>query len=201
MEYYLSIVVFTFAGAFTPGPNPVLLISSGANYGIRRSLPVYFGICLGFPLLVAAIGGGLGALFSRFPFAHSLLKIVGAAYLLYLAWRTATGARPDADIELPKPLTFREAMVFQWVNPKAWVVAMGAIATFTREGEVFESILIILSAFMISGFVGMGFWLTLGARLETWLYGARYRVFNGVMGVLLALTVIPIVLADLSFTF
>ena len=199
MESYASMLVFAFAGALTPGPNPIMLITSGANHGIRRSVPLYFGICLGFPLLVAAIGIGLGALISQFPFSHHLLKIAGGSYLLYLAWHTATGSQPHTQYDVSDPVGFSQALTFQWVNPKAWMVATGAVSTFTQKGAVTESILMILSAFMISGFTSMAFWLTLGKKLDDYLNGVRARIFNALMGLLLALSVIPIIAVDLSF--
>lgn len=197
MEYYLSVVVFAFAGALTPGPNTIMLVVSGVNFGLRRSLPHYLGVCLGFPLMLLAVGAGLGSLFIQFPLLHTLLKFIGGAYLLYLAWRISQAGAPQKQEQIARPLNFWQAAAFQWVNPKAWIVAVGGIATFTQKQQVVESIAIILLVFTFAGFIAMAMWLTLGARLEPLLRGRRVVIFNYVMAILLALTVIPMVLTDL----
>ena len=119
---------FAVIAAFTPGPNNLLLAASGANFGIRRTIPHVLGIVSGLPLLVLAVGLGLGTLFQRHPEVHTVLKFGGAAFLVYLAWRIATAGHGTAETAPGRPLTFLEAALFQWVNPKAWIFAISGIA-------------------------------------------------------------------------
>jgi threonine/homoserine/homoserine lactone efflux protein len=110
---------FAVVAAFTPGPNNLLLAASGANFGIRRTIPHLLGVMCGFPLLVLAVGLGLGSVFQRHPDVHTVLKFVGATFLIYLAWRIATAGSTATDTGPGRPLTFLQAALFQWVNPKA----------------------------------------------------------------------------------
>jgi threonine/homoserine/homoserine lactone efflux protein len=133
-ELLLPLTLFALAGTATPGPNNVMLTASGASFGFRRSLPHMLGITVGFPVMIIAVGLGLGEVFTRYPQLHLALKYVGAAYLLYLAWRIAQASDPDAGEAGGKPLTFLEAAGFQWVNPKAWMLALSTIPAFTTVG-------------------------------------------------------------------
>ena len=125
-----ALLGFTFATSVTPGPNNAMLTASGANFGFRRAVPHMLGIILGFPAMVLAIGLGLGTVFSALPWLHLALKYVGAAYMLYLAWRIATAERGKG-AAAAKPISFFEAAGFQWVNPKAWIMGVGALAAYT----------------------------------------------------------------------
>jgi threonine/homoserine/homoserine lactone efflux protein len=197
MEYYLSLITFTFVAGITPGPNNLMLVVSGLNHGIRKSLPHYFGICIGFPLMVAVIGFGLGALFLRFPSIYLLIKTLGISYLLFLAWKIANAGNMQAARALREPLTFLQGAAFQWINPKAWVVAIGAMAAFTVQGKVVESVIAIILAYLILGFIYSAVWLTLGQVLQKFLSDkSRVRAFNILMSVLLVLSIIPMVLAE-----
>jgi len=133
-ELLLAFIAFAFVTSVTPGPNNMMLLASGVNFGVRRSIPHMFGISLGFMLLVAAVGLGLGQVFQRLPVLHDALRYVGAAYLLYLAWKIAqSGAPQSRENAEAKPFTFLQAAAFQWVNPKAWIMAIGAITTYTPQ--------------------------------------------------------------------
>ena len=121
-----AFVLFAFVSSITPGPNNTMLLASGVNFGFRRSMPHALGISIGFMLLVICVGLGLGEVFKLFPWAYTLLRYVGAAYLLYLAWKIANaGGMSDNPDEHGKPMTFLGAAAFQWVNPKAWIMALG----------------------------------------------------------------------------
>lgn len=199
MEYYLAVLTFTFVGAGTPGPNNLMLLASGVNYGVRRSLPHYFGICIGFPAMALAVALGLGALFIAYPALHLAIKVAGIAYLLYLAWKIANMGNAEADPQVQAPLTFWQAAVFQWVNPKAWVIIVGAIATFTVPGRVTEQLSFLIFAFALAGFVCMAIWLTLGVSLQRLLeVPKRRRVFNVAMALLLVASVIPMALTEVT---
>ena len=143
-ELLLAFILFAFVTSVTPGPNNMMLLASGVNFGIRRSLPHMLGISLGFMLLVAAVGLGLGQLFEQFPPLYTVLRYGGAAYLLYLAWKIAGSGAPDADGKATgKPFTFLQAAAFQWVNPKAWIMAIGAITTYTPQEGFLVNVLLI----------------------------------------------------------
>ncbi len=195
MEYLISLMVFTFVASVTPGPNNIMLFASGINHGVKKSLPHYFGICIGFLLLVAAVGFGLGALFKQSPFLHQVLQIAGALYLIYFAWKIGSASSASSKSELRSPITFLEAALFQWVNPKAWVIAIGAIATFTVQSSITASIMTIIAMYFFMGLLAMGVWLTLGASLQGLLNSnRRRRVFNLSMATLLLLSIVPILL-------
>lgn len=134
LEILVPLTLFAIAGTVTPGPNNVMLTASGSAFGFRRTVPHMLGITLGFPVMVIAVGLGLGEVFTRYPSLHLALKYIGAAYLLYLAWRIAQASGPDNGEAGGRPLTFLEAAGFQWVNPKAWMLAVSSIPAFTTVG-------------------------------------------------------------------
>ena len=126
-----ALVVFCAVTLFTPGPNNVMLMTSGLNHGFARSLPHQLGVAFGFAFMVALVGIGLGAVFTAYPVLYAVLKYAGAAYLLYLAWAIATsGPMEDTEGNTGRPMTFIEAALFQWVNPKGWVMAVGAMSAY-----------------------------------------------------------------------
>jgi threonine/homoserine/homoserine lactone efflux protein len=199
MEYLVSLMAFTFVAGITPGPNNIMLFASGLNHGVKKSLPHYFGVCIGFMFLVAAIGFGLGAIFKHSPFLHQILKILGAIYLVYLAWKIASASTESNRGVIRNPFTFIEAALFQWVNPKGWVISIGAIATFTIPSNIIGSIAAIIIMYFIMGLLTMGVWLTLGATLQRFLNsGKRKRIFNISMAILLILSIIPMVIGPVS---
>jgi threonine/homoserine/homoserine lactone efflux protein len=188
-EFLGPLVTFAVATAVTPGPNNIMLTASGANFGFRRTVPHMLGVAIGFTVMVAAIGLGLSEVFERFPVIHQLLRYGGAAYLLYLAYRIATAAPAASDAAQPagRPFTFLQATLFQWVNPKSWMMAVGAISTYTTVGGdlILESVLIAL----IFGAVGLpstALWAALGVAISR-LLQARWalRAFNIAMALLL----------------
>src|SRR2546430_96088 len=124
-ELIIAFVVFALASLFTPGPNNLMLMTSGVNYGFTRTLPHALGVAFGFGFLVLVVGIGLGALFAAFPALYTILKFAGAAYLIYLAWLIARSGPAKASGTRDQPLTFLQAAAFQWVNAKALVMAVG----------------------------------------------------------------------------
>jgi threonine/homoserine/homoserine lactone efflux protein len=146
LEMILPLTIFGVASTITPGPNNVMLTASGSAFGFQRSVPHMLGITVGFPVMIYTVGLGLGELFTRYTGVHLALKYVGAAYLLYLAWRIAQSGQPGGDDANARPLTFLEAAAFQWVNPKAWVMAVSAIPAFTTPGGNYYAELLMISA-------------------------------------------------------
>ena len=199
MELLLSALLFALVSTVTPGPNNIMVMTSGLNYGVLRTLPHFFGICLGFPTMVVAVGVGLGAVFEELPFLHNVIKVVGIGYLLYLAYKIATTRSGPAEVEHSHPLTFIQAALFQWVNPKAWVMAVGAMAAFTTvNGEVLAQALWISLAFFMVSFPCVGLWLMGGAALRNWLKQPKQlRLFNITMATLLVLSVLPMLSAKI----
>ncbi|MDG1496289.1 MAG: LysE family translocator [Porticoccaceae bacterium] len=192
MDYYLSVITFTFVAGITPGPNNMMLLASGLNHGIRKSIPHYLGICIGFPVMVAVMGFGLGALFKEYPSIYIYIKVSGIIYLLYLAWKIGNAGNPNASSRIRQPLTFIQAAAFQWLNPKAWVIAVGALAAFTAPDNMVQTVATVIFVYFVMGFICMAFWLKLGEGLQLFLQsGKRLQSFNIAMALLLALSVVP----------
>lgn len=191
---YAAIIAFAITACVTPGPNNAMIMASGVNYGIRRSLPHYFGICLGFPAMVVAVGLGISTVFEQFPVLHLLLKLAGAAYLTYLALRIATTPVTNLEQRAGKPFSFLQAAAFQWINPKAWVLAVGATVTYTVIGDSYISqVLILALIFMLFGAPCIWLWLWFGTALRQLLQNPRsVRVFNYTMAALLMSSLIPV---------
>jgi threonine/homoserine/homoserine lactone efflux protein len=195
-EFLVPFTLFAIAGSVTPGPNNVMLTASGANFGFRRTLPHILGVCIGFPLMVAAIGVGLGRVFEEVPVVHSVLKVAGSAYLLWLAWRVASAGATEPGDAGARPLSFLEAVAFQWINPKAWIMATGAISTFTLAGEaMLPQVLTIAAIFTVISVPSATVWTLLGIGIARLLKSPLgLRLFNLAMGGLLALSVAWILL-------
>ena len=173
-----------------------MLTASGVNFGFRRTVPHMLGITLGFPVMVAAIGLGLGGLFETYPRIHEILKYAGIAYLLWLSWKIATAARTEDIGAKAKPLNFLQAAGFQWVNPKAWMIAVGAIATYTTlQGDVIEEVLLIAIVFGFVTIPSVTIWTLFGTAIRRLLKSDRARtLFNWSMATLLMASLLPFVL-------
>ena len=192
-DIFLALFTFAFVSSVTPGPNNFMLLASGVNFGFRRTIPHMLGIGAGFVALLFAVGLGLGALLTAYPGLNLALKIAGGAYLLYLAWRIAMarslGAEKDAST---RPMTFLEATAFQWVNPKAWVMAVTAMALYTSAEQPFSSIVLVALIFGIVNLPSVSVWTAFGTALRGFLSDpVRLKWFNIVMGLLLAASIWP----------
>lgn len=172
-----------------------MIMSSGLNHGVRASLAHLMGICFGVPTMFLAVGFGLGVVFERYTFVHQAIQLVGIMYLIYLAWLIANTAPSSLNTDRAKPLTFVQAALFQWVNPKAWIMGTSAIAAYTTVGaDLNIQIMMIALVFFVVAFASAGVWMVFGASLKRFLSKARYqRVFNWVMALLLLASVVPIV--------
>ncbi|CAB3814290.1 Cysteine/O-acetylserine efflux protein [Achromobacter mucicolens] len=189
------LALFALVSSITPGPNNVMLASSGLNFGFRRSVPHLLGVNLGFTLMIFLVGVGLGSVFQQTPALYTVLKYAGAAYLLYLAWKIANSGPLDEGEARGKPFTFLQAAAFQWVNPKAWVMAVGVVATYTPQNGFFANLVI---ATLVSGIVNLpsiGIWVTFGTALRRVLHRpAAIRAFNVGMALLLVASLYPVAL-------
>jgi len=191
---YLAIIAFSITACVTPGPNNAMIMASGLNYGVKRSMPHYLGIVLGFPTMVLAVGMGIAQLFEIYPAMHLVLKIVGATYLSYLAYKIATAPVSGSKVTEGKPFTFIQAAAFQWVNPKAWVLAVGATVTYTTLGDGYVlQVITIGLIFMIFGAPCILLWLWGGASLKTLMGNpSTVRIFNISMAILLIASLVPV---------
>lgn len=191
---YLAIIAFAITTCVTPGPNNAMIMASGLNYGVRRSMPHYAGIILGFPAMLLAVGIGIAQIFEQYPIFHVILKIAGAAYLSYLAYRIATTPVSDLKASKGKPFSFIQAAAFQWVNPKAWVLAVGATVTYTTLGDGYVlQVLTIGLIFLIFGAPCIMLWLWGGSALKSLLQNSStLRIFNISMALLLIGSLVPV---------
>ena len=193
-DLMLAFALFAFVTSVTPGPNNAMLLASGVNFGFQRTIPHILGISSGFLVLVLAVGLGLGAVFTAYPVLYTLLRYAGAAYLLYLAWNIARSGPASEDTEgKGKPLGFWGAAAFQWVNPKAWVMAIGAISTYTPLQDYTTNVVIIATVFALINAPSVGVWAGFGSVLRNVLRDRRWlRVFNFGMEALLVISLYPL---------
>lgn len=188
------LVLFAAAVTLTPGPNVVLVTASGANFGFRRTIPQMLGITLGFGFMAVAAGLGLAGMVHAEPRLHAVLKYAGAAYLLYLAWRIARADAGSGASSRARPIGFLEAALFTWMNPKAWVSVLGALAAYTTVGGdvLWETSVIaaVLAAFCL---ISVAVWAGFGTVIGRFLARPRARIlFNWCMAGLLVLSLIPV---------
>ena len=190
-DLFLALLGFALATLFTPGPNNLMLMASGANWGFRRTVPHALGVALGFPAMAAAVGLGLAAVFEAVPALETVLKVVAVLFLLWLAWKVAT-ARPGDARAGGRPLTFLQATAFQWVNPKAWAMALGAMAAYAATGGA-GRVLLVAAVFAVLGVGSAATWTALGTRIRRVLStDARLKAFNWTMAGLLVLSLAPV---------
>ena len=171
-----------------------MIMTSGLNFGVRKSLQHLLGIYMGFPVMIIVVGLGIAEIFEIYPAMHTALKIIGASYLTFLAWKIATAPISEYGESSGKPFTFLQAALFQWVNPKAWVLAVGATATYTVFSEPYTfQIFVIALIFMLFGSPCTLLWLWFGASLKTILRYPRYvKAFNFTMAALLITSLAPV---------
>ena len=196
LAWYASAVAFTVSMSATPGPNNTMVMASGASWGLRRTLPHMAGVALGFPAMLLAVAFGAGEVLRSRPWLHEGLRWVGAAYLLWLAWTIAT-ARPAAPGQPgigPRPLGFTRAALFQWVNPKAWIIAVGAVVTYTTSGAaVMAEVLALALIFIVVSLPCLAVWTLAGVGAARLLRTpAAVRWFNLLLAGLLVASLLPL---------
>ncbi len=194
MEYdlLLALCVFAFVSSITPGPNNLMLMASGANFGVRRTVPHMLGISLGHAVMVFLVGMGLAAIFLAWPPALVILKGASAVYMLWLAWRIAHAAAPGEGQAGGRPFTFLQAAAFQWVNPKAWAMALTAVTVYA-PGTGSLAMLAVAIVFAAVNLPSVSVWAWLGQQVRVLLTSpVRLRVFNWTMAALLVASLWPV---------
>jgi threonine/homoserine/homoserine lactone efflux protein len=200
LDLLLGFALFALVTSITPGPNNTMLLASGVNFGFNRTIPHMLGITCGFFVLVVAVGFGLGAVFKAYPVLYTVLRYVGAAYLLYLAWKIAhSGPVSESERGEGKPISYLGAAAFQWVNPKAWIMAIGAISTYTPMQGYFTNVIVIAAVFALINLPSVSVWAACGTLLRNVLKDRRWlRLFNWGMAALLVASLYPILLESFS---
>lgn len=197
VDQLFALSAFALVSSITPGPNNLMLMASGANFGFRRTVPHMLGIGLGFGLMIVLVGLGLVRVFDAFPVAHLILTILGVCYLLWLAWKIAHAAAPDAARVGARPFTFLQAALFQWVNPKAWQMGLTAITLYAPDRSV-VAILWVGVVFVLINIPSVSTWTVMGQQMGRVLSSpARLRAFNWSMAALLVVSLIPVVFVPL----
>ena len=192
-QLFLAFVVFAAVMFFTPGPNNIMVMSSGLTHGFRRTLPHIAGVTIGFAFMVGAVGLGLGAVFIAFPVLQRILKYAGTAYLVYLAVMIAMSGSPEPGGTGRGPMTFWGAAMFQWVNVKGWVAVMGTITAYAAIASFPFNILIQVLTFLAMGAASITTWTLFGSALRPVLTSSlAVRVFNIVMALLLLASLYPV---------
>lgn len=184
----VALLTFCFVSAMTPGPNNIMLMASGINYGVRRTLPHAAGVVVGWPLMLLLVALGLGRIFEIWPATYTVLKVVSGAYMLWLAWRIATASPAKGEVKgNGVPMSFISAAAFQWVNGKAWIMAVSSVAAFALTGNYAASVVAIVTCFTAASVVSSTSWTLFGVGLRRILTDPRYfRAIN----VFLALTLL-----------
>jgi threonine/homoserine/homoserine lactone efflux protein len=191
-EQLPALLLFAFVGAFTPGPNNLMVLASGTTFGFARTIPHILGVTVGFAVVLLAFGLGLGQIFQSYPAVHQTLRIAGALYLLYLAWRIARAGSPETDSAAKQPIGFVEAALFQWVNVKALTLAVGVVSAFTSVGgNLWAELGLIVAAFSVATIATLAVWCGFGMAIRRLLASPRaLRAINLGLALLLALSVV-----------
>ncbi|MEM7776005.1 MAG: LysE family translocator [Pseudomonadota bacterium] len=194
LEWFVAVATFAVVTCFTPGPNNTMLMASGLNFGFQRTLPHMLGVSIGFSVMVLAVAFGISGVFLAFPQLYDILKVISVLYLLWLAWRIASAnPKAAADDAGSRPFTFLEAAAFQWVNPKAWIMALGASTTYVLAGYGVISVVAMAVIFLAAGLGSSTTWAVGGSALRQVISNTTaVRVINVVLAALLVASLWPI---------
>ena len=192
LETLPALALFAFVTSVTPGPNNLMLMASGANFGFRRTVPHMLGVSLGFVLMAFVVGVGLAGLFQTYPLTRTALEVVSVVYMLWLAWKIAHAAAPKGRQAGGTPMTFLQAAAFQWVNPKAWAMATNAVTLYTPDRSLWAVALVVV-IFGAINLPSVSLWTLIGQQLRRVLTDARrLTLFNWTMAGLLVLSLAPV---------
>lgn len=197
-ELFAALAAFAFVSSITPGPNNLMLMASGINFGVRKTVPHMLGVALGFTLMIILIGLGIMQIIEAVPGSMLFITVASGLYLLYMAWKIAiTRAPPTENGNVAagsKPFTFLQAALFQWVNPKAWTMALTAISAYAPKSQGWVGVLIVAGVFGAINLPSTGTWAVMGAKMRRFLNNpVRLRAFNITAALLLVASLYPMV--------
>jgi threonine/homoserine/homoserine lactone efflux protein len=203
-ELLISLAAFSFVSSITPGPNNLMLMASGANFGLLRTMPHLMGVAIGFVIMTLVVGAGLAQIFDRYPVSYNVLKVVSVVYLLFLAWKIANAApvrlgrlavqpgTPEPGSGAGTPISFLQAILFQWVNPKAWAMALTALSVYNPSRSL-AGVVLVATVFGLINLPCVSSWMILGQQIRRVLNNhLRLRLFNWTMAVMLVLSLAPV---------
>ena len=193
LDIIMALMVFAFASSVSPGPNNLMLMSSGANFGFRKTLPHLMGVGFGFVLMLVLVGIGIMQVFDLYPASYLILKWCSVIYLIYLSYKVATAAQPkNKNSNNAQPFSFIQAVLFQWVNPKGWTMALTAIGIYAPERDI-NSVMLVGIVFGLVMLPSVSVWVVMGQKIHKLLSSIkRLRIFNGVMATLLIASLYPV---------
>lgn len=193
---FLPLILFVVAGAGTPGPNNTIVMASGASFGFRKTVAAIVGINIGFPVMIVLVGVGLGQMLNQWPFMLDIIRPLGVAYLLWLAWRIGAGPTDLKARREGRPPGFVQMALFQFVNPKAWTLALAALSTFTGFWDSFFLEVLVIAGFaMVFGAPCTAVWTLIGVGAGRLISQPQHmRIFNLLMAGLLVVSVVPAIM-------
>ncbi|MEM8792995.1 MAG: LysE family translocator [Pseudomonadota bacterium] len=193
-ELIAALALYAFVTSITPGPNNVMLMTSGVNFGFRRTIPHMLGVGIGFAVMIIAVGTGVAGIFYSWPPAQEILRALSIAYLCWLAWKIATQPTDAlAPGEAARPMTFLQAAAFQWVNPKAWTMALTSVSVYAPDQGI-RNVLVVALVFGAINLPAVSSWTLIGLNISRLLGNPRHlRAFNVAMAVLLVLSLYPVI--------
>jgi threonine/homoserine/homoserine lactone efflux protein len=199
LNLVLALAAFALVSSLTPGPNNLMLMASGTHFGFARTVPHMLGVSIGFLFMVILVGLGLVGIFKAFPVSYVILKWVSVVYLLYLAWHIATAGalvvkESGLEAQEAKPMRFYQAVLFQWVNPKAWTMALTAITVYAPSQKPLLGLVTVAVIFGAINLPSVGLWALLGVQMRRFLdQPGKMRAFNITAALLLVATLYPVV--------
>lgn len=196
---FAGFLLFAIVASITPGPNNLMMMASGRAFGLKRTVPHMAGVVLGFGAMTLAVGLGLAQVLKASPLLFAVLRWAAAAYILYIAWRMVRAKGPGVAVVDTRPMSFLGAVAFQWINPKAWVMALGAVGTYAEHGRFLIDVAIIAAAFMIINVPCALTWTGFGSAIGRWFRKPSHlKAFNWTMAVLLVVSLYPLVTEPLG---
>ena len=191
-ELITALVVFAFVSSATPGPNNLMLMASGANFGFARTIPHMLGIAIGFSVMILLVGAGLVQVFDAWPVSYTILKVASVLYMSWLAWKIARTSSTAEGDTTGRPMTFLQAAAFQWVNPKAWAMALTALSVYAADATLVAFAVVAL-VFGAVNLPSITIWTVLGQQMKRFLTNpTRLRLFNWTMAALLMASLYPV---------
>ena len=196
IDVFILMILFIFATSVTPGPNNMMLLVSGVNFGFRRTIPHLWGIIVGLFVMIFLVGFGLETLFDQFPVLMKIIKFLGLLYIFILAWKIARSPISfESETEIGSPLGFAGAFIFQWVNPKAWMMSISFVGTYFPHHASLAFIIVGSLIFSVFSLPSIVIWIVLGTQIKIVLRQEKYqKAFNYLMAFLLVVSIIPVAL-------